>query len=66
MGGLGGEIRATDRQKLWDKFCNQVRPFVTHQLGLIEQTPLTEQKAYQSMRMDPESDEWVLDYYFSR
>jgi hypothetical protein len=66
MGGLGGEIRATDREKLWHKFRDEVRPFVTHQFGLIEESPVTEKNAYDSMRFDPESGEWILDYYFSQ
>jgi hypothetical protein len=66
MGGLGGEIRATDREKLRHKFRDQIRPFVTHQFGLVEESPVTEKNAYDSMRFDPESGEWVLDYCFSQ
>jgi hypothetical protein len=57
MGGLGGEIRATDRDTLWKRFCDDVRPFVTDQFGLIEEAPLTRKKAFDSMRFDPESGE---------
>jgi hypothetical protein len=66
MGGLGGEIRASDREKLWLRFRDEVRPYVTSQFGLIEESPLTRERAYSSMRFDPESGEWVLDYYFSK
>jgi hypothetical protein len=66
MGGLGGEIRATDRDKLWKKFRDDVRPFVTNQFGLIEEAPVTEKQAFDSMRFDPESGEWILDYSFTK
>jgi hypothetical protein len=66
MGGLGGEIRAENREKLWEKFRDEVRPFVTDQFGLIEESPVTQKKALDSMRFDSESGEWVLDYYFSK
>jgi hypothetical protein len=66
MGGLGGEIRAANRDKLWEKFCDEVRPFVTLQFGLIEESPVTQKKAFDAMRFDSESGEWVLDYYFSK
>jgi hypothetical protein len=66
MGGLGGEIRAANREKLWEKFRDEVRPFVTDRFGLIEESPVTQKKAFDSMRFDSESGEWVLDYYFSK
>jgi hypothetical protein len=66
MGGLGGEIRAVDRDKVWQRFRDEVRPFVTDRFGLIEEAPLTQKKAYDSMRLDPESGEWILDYYFAK
>jgi hypothetical protein len=66
MGGLDGEVRAADRDKVWQRFRDEVRPFVTDRFGLIEESPVTQKKAYDSMRFDPESGEWVLTYYFSK
>jgi hypothetical protein len=66
MGGLGGEIRAADRDKAWQRFRDEVRPFVTDRFGLIEEAPVTQKKAYDSMRFDSESGEWVLEYYFTK
>jgi hypothetical protein len=65
MCGLEGELRATNREKLWNKFRDEVRPFVVGHLGLVESAPVTEERAFESMRFDPESGEWVLDYFFS-
>ena len=65
VGGLGGEIRAANREKLWEKFRDEVRPLVTGQFGMIEESPVTQKKAFDSMRFDAESGEWVLDYYFT-
>jgi hypothetical protein len=65
MGGLEGELRASSREKLWAKFRDEVRPFILGQFGLIEKAPVTQERAFDSMRFDPESGEWVLDYFFS-
>jgi hypothetical protein len=66
MGGLGGEIRGTDREQVWIRFRDEVRPFVTDRFGLEEEAPITESRAYNSMRFEQESGEWVLDYYFAK
>ena len=66
MGSLGGEIGATDRDKVWQRFRDDIRPYVTDRFGLTEEAPVTQKKAYDSMRFDPESGEWVLEYSFSR
>jgi hypothetical protein len=66
MGGVDGQVRAADRDKAWERFRDDVRPFLTGRFGLIEEAPVTQEKAYDAMRFDSESGEWILDYCFAK
>jgi hypothetical protein len=66
MGGLGGEIRGPNRDGVWARFCNEVRPFVIDRFGLFEEAPGSQQRAYDSMKLDHDTGEWVLEYYFGK
>lgn len=66
MGGYGGEIRAHSREAAWAKFDQEIRPEVEERFGLFLVAPLSREQAFNSIRRDPETHSWVLDYYFSK
>ena len=66
MGGYGGEIRAQSREAAWAKFDREIRPEAEERFGLFLVAPLNREQAFQSIRQDPETHTWVLDYYFSK
>jgi hypothetical protein len=66
LGGYGGEIRARSRESAWAKFDQEIRPEVEERFGLFLVAPLSREEAFQSIRQDPETLAWLLDYYFSK
>jgi hypothetical protein len=65
-GGIGGEIRGKTREEIWTRFRDEVRPLVIDKFGMFLQAPLSEEEAFQSMRRDPDTGSWVLDYCFAK
>jgi hypothetical protein len=66
VGGCGGEVRGKTPQEAWDKFNQKVRPEIEERFGLFVEAPSDRQAAFKSMRRDPKTQCWVLDYYFTK
>ena len=66
MGGYGGEIHAKTPEAAWAEFEREIRPEAEERFGLFLVAPLSREQAFNSIRQDPETHAWVLDYYFSK
>jgi hypothetical protein len=66
VGGYGGEIRAQTPEAAWAKFDREIRPEAEEHFGLFLVAPLSREQAFKSIWQDPQTQAWVLDYYFSK
>jgi hypothetical protein len=66
MGGFGGEVTARTPDEAWATFSTEVLPQIESRFGLFLESPLTRDEAFRTMRQDPTSKYWILDYYFSK
>ena len=65
MGGMRGYVRGKTKIATWLKFKRKLRrdpePF-----GLHLEWPANKHHAYQEMKRDLETGEWVLEYHFGK
>jgi hypothetical protein len=66
MGGLGGQIKASTKDELWNKFNNDVQSEAVDRFGLFPEVPADQAQAFERMWWDASTEQWVLDFYFTK